>query len=93
MTGFADGLALLVAAGGLVAAALVLGRTRRVAVALPVLLDLLTAAGLLRLAADPDLRRLLAAALVVSVRQLASLGLGVARRAGRPGRPSELNRR
>jgi hypothetical protein len=59
----------------LVAGALVLVRTRRPAAALPVLLDLLLAAGLLRLAGDPDWRAIATAAAIVFLRRLIGIGL------------------
>lgn len=78
-----DAAALLVTAAAFVAASTALLVTRRWRVALAVLLDLLTAAGLLRLAQPPDLGRLAAAAAVLAVRRLAVAGL---RPAGRHGR-------
>ncbi len=70
-----DQAALLVGVFGLGVAALVLARTGRLIVSLTALMDLLTAAGLLRLAAAPTLTRALAAGGVLVVRQLATLGL------------------
>jgi len=67
--------ALLCTVGGLVGAALALAATRQLLVALGVLLDLLVAAGLLRLTGDPDLRALTTLAAVVLLRQLVSAGL------------------
>lgn len=75
MRALVDQLALLVTTGGLVAAAVAGLVSRRPAVALPVLLDLLTAAGLLRLAVDPDLPRALGAAAIVALRHLLVAGL------------------
>jgi len=81
-----DGAALLVSAAGLAAAGVVLLRTGKVGAALPVLLEMLTGAGLLRLAADPALTRALAAAGILVVRRVAVAGLGGAAGRGR-GRP------
>jgi len=67
--------ALLCTVGGLISAALALAATRRPLAALRVLLDLLLAAGLLRLTGDPDLRALTTLAAVVLLRQLVSAGL------------------
>ena len=53
MTAVLVGAALLVGCLAVVAAVAALAATRSVAVAVPVLLDLLLAAGLLRLAAEP----------------------------------------
>ena len=62
-------------AAALAVGALVLVRTRRPAAALPVLLDLLLAAGLLRLAGDPDWRTIATAAAIVLLRRLIGIGL------------------
>lgn len=70
-----DTASLAVTALALGVSALVLARTGRLLPALGVLLELLTGAGLLRLAAAPTLDRALAAAGVLLVRQLATLGL------------------
>lgn len=67
--------AVLVAGLAVVAAAAALAATRSATVALPVLLDLLLAAGLLRLAADPGAAELGTAAALVVVRRIASAGL------------------
>ena len=67
--------ALLVTAAGLVSAGLALLVTRRVLVATTVLLDMLLAASLLRLAFDPSTAQLLGTALLVLVKRLASAGL------------------
>jgi hypothetical protein len=71
--------ALIVAAAGLVVAAVAVARTRRARLALALLLDFLTAAALLRLAAPPTWRALAAAALTIVIRQLASRSLAAAR--------------
>lgn len=88
MTTLVDGLALAVTTGGLIAGALVLSRTGDVPAALAVLLDLFTAAGLLRLAGAPSAQRLGGAAAVILIRRLASLGFRISRQArtARPGR-------
>ena len=67
--------ALVCTALGLVGATAVLLRSRRLQPALGVLLDLLLAAALLRLADDPDWREIVTAAAVVAVRQLVRLDL------------------
>lgn len=59
----------------LVSAGAVLLRTRDVRLALGVLLQLLLAAGLLRLSADPTWRTVLLAAVVVVLRQVVVVGL------------------
>jgi hypothetical protein len=64
-----------VAAAALVAGALALATTRRPRAALPVLLDLLLAAGLLRLTGDPGWPALATAASIVALRQLIGAGL------------------
>ena len=75
MTALLTDAALLVTATALVAAALALARTRSLAVALPVLLDLLLAATLLRLAARPTPTQLAATAGLVLVKRLGTLGV------------------
>lgn len=67
--------ALLTTAAAVAAAALALARTRRLRVALPVLLDLFTAAGLIRLAGVPSWPTLLVTALVIALRRLLTAGL------------------
>ena len=62
--------ALLCTVLGLVSAGVVLGRTRQLGQALPVLLELLMAAGLLRLTSDATWRALATAAAIVGVRTL-----------------------
>lgn len=71
MTAAADVAALLVTVAGLVGLVVVGLRTGDPRAGLPLLLDLLLAAGLLRLTGTPDLRRAAVAALVVLVRRLA----------------------
>jgi len=71
--------ALVVTVAGLVAAAVALAVTRRAMPAMALLLDFLTAAALLRLAAPPSWRALGAATLVIVIRQLASHALTAAR--------------
>jgi hypothetical protein len=79
-----DSLAVVVTGGGVLAAALALARTRDPVLALGILLDLLTAAGLLRLTGPPDAARAAGAALVVLIRHVAGYGLSL-RRGPRPG--------
>ncbi len=71
----------LVVAAALVLSALALVVTRRVGVALPILLDLLLAAGLLRLSATGSWQAIASAAAIVVVRKLATLGIAAGRRA------------
>ncbi|HEY0125818.1 MAG TPA: hypothetical protein VGB58_01630 [Blastococcus sp.] len=70
-----------VAAAALVAGALALGSTRRPALALSVFLDLLLAAGLLRLVGEPGWRTILTAAAIVALRRLIGAGLRAGGRA------------
>jgi hypothetical protein len=79
MIGGIHDVALLVTAAGLVAAALALARTRQIPWAIAILLDFFTAAGLLRLVGPPTWSSLATVALTISVRQVASLGLRLAR--------------
>ena len=81
MTAVVAGLVPAVIAAALLVAALVLLVTRKVAAALPVLLDLLLAAGLLRLSATASWQAIASAAGIVVVRKLATLGIAAARRA------------
>ncbi len=81
--------ALLCTVLGLLCGTVVLLRTREVGQALPVLLEFLMAAGLLRLTHDVSWRALATAALIVGVRKLVvAYGLRPARGGGahRPGR-------
>lgn len=73
--GLLDAGALVVAALAVVVAAGVLLRARDPRLAATVLLDLLTAAALVQLAVEPDLRRTSAVAGLLLVRQLAVLRL------------------
>lgn len=68
-------LAAAVTAAALVAATVALVSTRRPSVALSVLLDLLLAAGLLRLAGDPGWQTAATAAGIVVLRRLLGTGL------------------
>jgi hypothetical protein len=78
--------ALLITAAGLVVAVVALARTRRIPLSLALLLDFFTAASLLRLAGPPTWSSLAAAALTITIRQLASRGLRIAQRSdGRAG--------
>jgi len=65
----------LVAAAAVLIGLLVLAVTRSVRTALPVLLDLLLAAGLLRLSADLGWGAIAGAAAIVLIRKLVSFGL------------------
>ena len=75
-----DLLATVVAVAALLAAAIVGIRMRAPLQAVHVLLDLLLAAGLLRLTAAPTVERAVSVALLIVIRRLASYGL----RQGRP---------
>jgi hypothetical protein len=77
--GLVAALAPMIALAAVVVAGLVLASTRRPTVALPVLLDLLLAAGLLRLTADLQWDAIASAALVVVIRKLASVGIAAGR--------------
>jgi hypothetical protein len=78
VTAAASTAALLVVAAAIVAGGVVLLRTRSLRQALPVLLDLLTAAGLLRLAATPTWTSLAVTATVIALRRLVSAGVRTA---------------
>ena len=83
MTAATGAAALVCTVLALVCAAAVLARTRRLDQALPVLLDLLLAAGLLRLAHDPTWRAISTAAIIVALRKLVVVhGLRPRQRAG-----------
>ena len=73
--------ALIVTAAGLIVAVVALARTRRVRLALALLLDFFTAAVLLSLVGTPSWPAIGAAALTIVIRQLASHALAAARRA------------
>jgi hypothetical protein len=70
--------ALAVVAAAILAGAVVLGRTRSLRQALPVLLDLLTAAGLLRLSVAPNWNALIVTAVVIALRRLTTAGIRTA---------------
>jgi hypothetical protein len=78
MTTIAHDAALWVTTAGLLVAALVLAKTRRIPLSLAVLLDFLTAAGLLGLVGPPACSRLATVALTITVRQVASRGVRAA---------------
>lgn len=80
MTATLDTAALLVSVAAFVAGAMVLARTADVPTGLGVFLDLLTAAGLLRLAGEPSANRLVGAAAVIALRKLATYGILAGRR-------------
>jgi hypothetical protein len=81
-------LALLVTAAALLAGLVALVATRRPAAALPVLLDLLVAAGLLRLVGTPSWSALATAAAVILLRRLIGVGLRTGGRTRASTRPS-----
>ena len=67
--------ALLCSGAAVIAGLLALGATRRPGLALSVFLDLLLAAGLLRLVGSPGWQSLATAATVVAIRHLVTAGL------------------
>ena len=82
--------ALLITTAALVAAGISFARTRSLRQALPVLLDLLTAAGLLRLAAAPSWSVLIVTTLITGLRRLVTAGVRTAEGAvGVSTRPDE----
>ncbi|MGY1696926.1 MULTISPECIES: DUF1622 domain-containing protein [unclassified Geodermatophilus] len=80
-----------VGAMALVAGAVTLASTRRPALALGVFLDLLLAAGLLRLAAEPTWTSLGTAAAVVLLRRVVGAGLRAGGRSLSPPPPAQEN--
>ena len=74
VAGVAEDAALLLTAAGVVVAALVWLTTRAWHPTVPVLLDFLLAAGLLRLSADDTWHAIVAAAAIVAVRALVKTG-------------------
>lgn len=102
MTGTIHGagvaLALLATAAALLAGLVALVATGRPAAALPVFLDLLTAAGLLRLVGEPGWPALATAAAILVLRRLIGLGLRAggrtwtSTRQDRPARAPDLRR-
>ena len=82
---FAGTLALLVTAAALLAGLVALAATRRPAAALPVFLDLLVAAGLLRLVGEPSWQALATAASIILLRRLIGFGLRTGGRTSAPG--------
>lgn len=86
-------LALLVTAAALLAGLVALAATRRPAAALPVFLDLLVAAGLLRLVGEPSGQALATAASIILLRRLIGFGLRTGGRtwaSTRPDRPARV---
>lgn len=82
MTGWVAPLVPLLIVAAIAVFALVLLVTRDIRTALPVLLDLLVAAGLLRLSApEVSWRALVTAAALIAIRRLAGWGLTTARAA------------
>lgn len=73
-------LSLALAASALVAGAIALVATRGLPAALPVLLDLLLAAGLVRLAFAPAWSVIASAAVIVVIRHVIGVGLGTGAR-------------
>jgi hypothetical protein len=67
--------AVLVVVAGLIAAALALVRTHRILWPITILLDFLTAAGLLRLVGPQNWSHVVTVVLTIAIRQVASLGL------------------
>ena len=73
-------MAQLLSGAALLAGVLTLAATRKPALALSVFLDLLTAAGLLRLVGDPSWQAIATAGLIVGLRHLIGLGLRIGAR-------------
>ena len=73
--------ALAVTGAALVTGAIGFAVTRQLIPALTVFLDLLTAAGLLRLAAEPTARTIATSAAIIALRHLSGAGLTAGRRA------------
>jgi len=73
-------MAQLLSGAALLAGVLTLAATRKPALALSVFLDLLTAAGLLRLVGDPSWQAIATAAVIVGLRHLIALGLRIGAR-------------
>ncbi|MGY2084085.1 DUF1622 domain-containing protein [Blastococcus sp. SYSU DS0539] len=84
----------LVAGAAVISALVALGATRRPALALGILLDLLVAAGILRLIGNPGWQSIATAAAVIALRHLVGYGLRLGAhswaeaRGARPGRPA-----
>ena len=87
VAGLAGRASLAAAGAALVAGALALAATRRPATALGVLLDLLLAAGLLRLAGTPSWHAIAVSAAIVLLRRLIGTGLRLGGRTWTRGRP------
>ena len=83
MTAVLNSAALLVVGAAIVTGAVVLVATRSFRQALPVLLEFLTAAGLLRLAAAPAWPALAVTVVVIALRRLATIGMRTAATAAR----------
>lgn len=77
--GAVDAAALMVTGGAVLAGLVALAVTREVRAALPVLLDMLLAAGLLRLSHAPTPGALAVAASIILVRRVVSTGLAATR--------------
>ncbi|CAL9336919.1 hypothetical protein SUDANB15_00182 [Streptomyces sp. enrichment culture] len=77
MTDALTAAALLITAAGILSAVTVCAMSRRIGHALPVLLDFLSAAGLVHLAADVSWNSILVAAAVIVVRKVAAIGITV----------------
>jgi len=73
-------MAQLLSGAALLAGVLTLATTKKPALALSVFLDLLTAAGLLRLVGDPSWQAIATAATIVGLRHLIGLGLRIGAR-------------
>lgn len=92
LQGAAGTLALAVTAAALLAGLVALATTRRPAAALPVFLDLLVAAGLLRLVGEPGWQTLAATAAIVLLRRLIGFGLRTGGRTWTSTRPGPGDR-
>ena len=84
MSALLEQVALLLTAAGVVTGLLVTASTRRLSDGLPVLLDFLLAAGLLRLASLDSWVAIASVALVVVIRRMAASGIRRSEGAGRP---------
>ncbi|HLL32471.1 MAG TPA: hypothetical protein VK545_00950 [Streptomyces sp.] len=79
MTEILTAAALLITAAGVLSAIAAYVISPRIGHALPVLLDFLTGAGLVRLAADISWNSILMAAAVIAVRKVVAIGIAEAR--------------
>ena len=76
-----------VAAAAVLSGVVALAATRRPALALGILLDMLVAAGLLRLLGDPTWEAIATAAIAIAIRHLVTYGLRLGARSWHAGQP------